>query len=417
MAIIPTGAIFHKLVFGSVDSSTYGIYITGQAVYNAPTRAVEMVSVPGRNGQIALDQGRWENIDVTYPAGCFADSENDFRDAISAFRNAVVSQLGYQRLTDTYNPNEYRMGVYMDGLEVKPSMLRAGQFDITFNCKPQRWLTSGEAAVTIANSGDTITNPTQYASSPLLAVKGYGTIAFNGYEVEIDNAQMGEVVIRQALTNSESRGAIPDSVIQSINIGDTIKYSGSYIEYYITNKSTAPSAINSISIVSVSGDLGSSVTKQGNIVYISVPPATMTFGTYEKLSDMITVDITFTGGATDRLVFEVSYNYLEVADKPHIRLYANDYSSTHGYEWGFVYSSRTIWSAITADSTVPVLSNLTYIDCDLGECYKIESDVPISLNAYIDLGSDLPELASGSNTITFDNTVTELKIQPRWWKL
>ena len=84
---------------------------------------------------------------------------------------------------------------------------------------------------------------------------------------------------------------------------------------------------------------------------------------------------------------------------------------------GFPYSSQTTWGTITADSTVSILGNPTYIDCDLGECYKIENDVPISLNKYIDLGSDLPELASGSNAITYDNTVTELKVTPRWWKL
>ena len=40
-----------------------------------------------------------------------------------------------------------------------------------------------------------------------------------------------------------------------------------------------------------------------------------------------------------------------------------------------------------------------------------------SLNAYIDLGSDLPVLAPGANTITFDNTITDLKVVPRWWKI
>ena len=86
--------IFNSLIFGSINSADYGIYITGESVYDAPERAVEMVKVPGRNGALALDQGRWENIEVSYPAGCFGDDQNDFATRISNVRNAVVSQLG-----------------------------------------------------------------------------------------------------------------------------------------------------------------------------------------------------------------------------------------------------------------------------------------------------------------------------------
>jgi hypothetical protein len=47
----------------------------------------------------------------------------------------------------------------------------------------------------------------------------------------------------------------------------------------------------------------------------------------------------------------------------------------------------------------------------------IKDGQPISLNQYIDLGSDLPTLPTGATEITFDNTVTELKVTPRWWKV
>lgn len=74
-------------------------------------------------------------------------------------------------------------------------------------------------------------------------------------------------------------------------------------------------------------------------------------------------------------------------------------------------------NTIYGDSTQSVLGQPTYIDCDLGEAYKVESGEIISLNRYIDLGSDLPKLAVGNNTFTFDNTVTDLKVVPRYWKI
>ena len=41
-------AIRNSLMFGGVSSADYGIFISGEGVFNSPTRAVEMVSVPGR---------------------------------------------------------------------------------------------------------------------------------------------------------------------------------------------------------------------------------------------------------------------------------------------------------------------------------------------------------------------------------
>lgn len=185
MAVTQTGAIFHSLVFGGVDSADYGIYITGEAVYNAPERAVELVSVPGRNGALIIDQGRWENIEVTYPCGTFAKTQAEFATNLASFRNAILSQNGYNRLTDSYNTGEYRMATYIAGLEVSPTNIGiAGEFQLIFNAKPQRFLTSGESAVTVSNGGS-LSNPTRYESKPLLQVTGTGTITIHGCTITI----------------------------------------------------------------------------------------------------------------------------------------------------------------------------------------------------------------------------------------
>jgi hypothetical protein len=72
---------------------------------------------------------------------------------------------------------------------------------------------------------------------------------------------------------------------------------------------------------------------------------------------------------------------------------------------------------IMVDSTVNLLGHPTYIDCELGEAYRIVNDEYQSLNKYVVLGSDLPTFAPGSNKVIFDNTITDLKIAPRWWRI
>lgn len=183
------------LTFNGVNSATYGVYIAGDAVYNAPERAVEMITIPGRNGSVAMDGGRFENIDITYPAFCFDTSQNDFADRVADFRNALLSAVGYQRLTDDYHTDEYRMAVYKSGLDVEPHVYnRAGSFNLTFDCKPQRYLISGEIAQSFTANG-TITNPTYFAASPLLEITGKGTIGIGSYSFEIVGGVSSQTIV------------------------------------------------------------------------------------------------------------------------------------------------------------------------------------------------------------------------------
>lgn len=168
--------VFNSITFDGINSLDYDVYVTGEAVFNAPERVIEMINVPGRNGAVAIDQGRFENVLVSYPAGAFASDQAGFADKIADFRNELVSRHAYMRLVDSYNTDEFRMGIYHSGLEIIPvSNVKAGEFTIEFDCKPQRWLLSGETPQTFTSTG-TITNPTLFPARPLLKVTGAGIL-------------------------------------------------------------------------------------------------------------------------------------------------------------------------------------------------------------------------------------------------
>lgn len=134
------------LTFNGTDLADFGVHISGEGTYNAPSRAVEEQIVPGRNGTLIIDGGRWENIIVTYPAYI----TDDFDDNMAALRSFLASVRGYARLADTYHPNEFRLACFSDEITVRTSgrYNAQGQFDLSFNCKPQRFLTSGEEVTT-----------------------------------------------------------------------------------------------------------------------------------------------------------------------------------------------------------------------------------------------------------------------------
>ena len=405
-------APYKTFTFDGVSSADYGVYITGEGVFNAPERAVEMVDIPGRNGSYALDQGRFGNIEVTYTAGMVDDSETNFADRLANVRNWLCSKKGYVRLEDDYNPDEYRMAVYSSGISVEHADLRTGEFEISFDCKPQRWLTSGETATAVANNG-TLTNPTLFDAEPLLEVKGYGGIHFNGYSIDIQNVTLGNVII--ADSNESQYPPLVYAVSQDIaNNGDTIDYSISFDE--IVKRRYANESITGTTTPScTNADFQASINQNQLLTTTS---GQFTFGTSSTVTNTVTGSITWLKGSTFTTAYTITQTIQYDASAKTITI-----SSTGTYvrsNDGQTYDIAVSYIAnvsIICHSTVSALGNPTYIDCEIGEAYMIKNGNIVSCNQAVALGSDLPKLAPGANTITFDNTITELKIHPRWWRV
>lgn len=422
---------YKAFTYDGESSLDYGVYLTGEGVFNAPERAVEMIEIPGRNGTYALDQGRFKNITVTYKAGMVDYSESDFADRMSDLRNWLCSKVGYCRLEDDYNPNEYRMAVYMSGIHVDHEDLQTGEFEITFDCKPQRWLTSGETAVSVANNG-TITNPTRFPSSPIVQAWGYGGINIGNYPLTIENTVIGDVTLLNSETISRpytnsiySINFVEEFSVSSLNTGDTITLSGMEITIPLTALKGYGN-FTSVSCTSpASGSFKFNMTYTGlntkNLTLTLRPDVDLTFtkGTDISFYNISTFTITYDGGGVNNLTRTYTFKYRkyttgspslqrEVID---ISLYADSIYSDNGD----TLSLKT--GTLIGDSTVSTVGNPTYLDMDTGEVYKIDSGEIITMNAASNIGSELATLQPGSTAITYDNTITQLKIVPRWWKV
>lgn len=416
MAINTTVSNFKGFTFDNFNSKNYGVYITGEAAYNAPLRDVEMISIPGRNGAFALDHGRFDNIEVTYHASMVADNETDFVNAISNFRNAICSKVGYCKLTDDYNAGEYRMAVYKSGLDVTPKMLRTGEFDIVFDCKPQRWLTSGETISTIANNG-TISNPTLFGAKPLLYVKGYGDIVMNGYTISVANAMLGNVILLEPFGGNPSYSKAYASGL--VNNGDDITVaSGSNI--FIQLKAASGYELIDVMVSNTSGVFSVTHSRSDTSITMTVtfPAENFTAGTDKTVSGNFTLTVSYRYGAGPEVfsttTFTPKIEYTQTNRRFGISC---AYDSLPAYINGQFYRLSSC-NQISANSTISALGNPSYIDCEIGEAYKIPNPGEVvSINNAVTIGATLPELAPGSNTITYPNTVTELKIKPRWWKV
>lgn len=157
--------------FDGTPSTKYNAFLASGNTFDAPERDVENITVPGRNGDLLIDNGRFLNFTNTITM--YIPSE--FAHNAAALRNWLKSKTGYCRYEDTLHPLEYRMAHYVQQFEVQSSDRHGGYLELSFDCKPQRFLTSGEIRKEIS-SGAVLYNATMFDALPLIEVTGSGTI-------------------------------------------------------------------------------------------------------------------------------------------------------------------------------------------------------------------------------------------------
>lgn len=142
------------------------------------------VPVPGRNGDLHYDEGAFENYQQPYECGFRGDRPTP--EQAHAIKEWLLSSGTYQRLEDVYDPDYFRLATFAGPLDIENQLNKIGKCVVTFDCKPQSFLKSGEYPVSLTVAG-VLWNPTAFAAKPLITVYGSsaGTVTIGNIAVEI----------------------------------------------------------------------------------------------------------------------------------------------------------------------------------------------------------------------------------------
>lgn len=169
------------LVFDEIDSRDYQIIVQEPIVYNTAKRRFNKFSINGRDGDLYLEDGSKENVQISYKI--VGKDINLFEE----FLDKINRTFCYCKLYDSFHLDFFRMGVM--SFEVKPSVIgykRVALATLTFDCDPNKYLNSGLEPITLSNTSATVTNPTPNPCYPLLRVYGYGTVTIGGNKLTIE---------------------------------------------------------------------------------------------------------------------------------------------------------------------------------------------------------------------------------------
>ena len=179
------------IIFNNVSSDTLGLEVETYPDYSIPEKEYDVIHVPGRNGDLLIDTNTYSNATRQYKVSAAALSSSLYH-KINDVVEWLHSASGYARLEDSYEPDYFRMACYRESNNIENIFNQAGKATITFDCKPQRYLKTGEAAVSFTTSGRSITNPTVFPSCPIIKVYSsnskFGTVTIGGYSFVLAQA-------------------------------------------------------------------------------------------------------------------------------------------------------------------------------------------------------------------------------------
>ena len=217
------------IIFNNKSSADCRIQVAHPPGYAYPERDYTITHIPGRNGDIIQDNGCYKNVERTYEVSFDAPNE-DFATYANAVSAWLHSTTGYARLEDSYEPNYYRMATYQESNIFENLYNQAGTATIVFECKPQRFLKTGDNTITVQNSL-TIMNPTGFEAYPLFKVTGTsGVLTVNGNSItfsSIDNFVMLDCELQDAYKESINKNSTISGTFPVLKPGsNTISWTG-----------------------------------------------------------------------------------------------------------------------------------------------------------------------------------------------
>lgn len=375
--------VLKSIEIGGTDLSLFNCRLCGPAIYDAPERDVTKVSIPGRSGDLILDNGRFKNVSGEFD--CLIESNDAVRD-FEELKSWLKSLRGYQRIEEEFHPGEYRMGEFYAPITYKAADRKGISFKLNADCKPQRFLMEGEheygniipAELNEEWTGQYRTPNIPATSSTVFRLKPTGDLT----DLSVDDCTI------ENLWNAPS---LPANAVATWKAGNYVDLTGFQDDtVFCLFLSTAYTWL--IETDAVSGQTECYTIKANDPV--------------------------------------INNTYYEASPLFVIRAVDDDISLSSTYFIQFIVNGirvRVLRTFVTEHSDCTL-----YIDSEVQDCYFIEDGIKKNANAYVSLvdestgavTTDFPKFAPGKNTITYAyqstlyyNPLSAMTYIPRWYTI
>jgi phage-related protein len=150
--------------FAGMNSEVLSMFISKKPSRMFPERKRKVYNIPGRSGDLIVEQDAYENVIQEYDVYVKKDEIYDMQKYLTLIAQWLVGTKGYAWLTDDFDPTIKRQAMFEGGAEFLNAMNKVGHGTIRFSCKPQRFpindeISEGTAPTTINYAPRSDLNP------------------------------------------------------------------------------------------------------------------------------------------------------------------------------------------------------------------------------------------------------------------
>ena len=176
-----------SFTFNGVSSTTPGLRVTSDYVINSTGNDVEIVAVPGRDGDLLISKNRLKSVTIELP--CTVLSNRKLTDAESDISN-WLNVDGYKDLTLSWDPDFIYRSAFIETFEIAGLMRQFGKVKLNFLTYPVKFYKQGRISQTLSN-GATVNGLGNVKAKPIITLVGSGdcTLTINGRKTKLKAVQ------------------------------------------------------------------------------------------------------------------------------------------------------------------------------------------------------------------------------------
>lgn len=387
------------IIFNGVASTDYNIEVETYPEYETPSKDYEAVHVPGRNGDVYISLESYKNVNRTYEISVASPEPNHYTRLANGVSEWLNSAVDYARLEDSYEPEYYRMAVYEDEVSISNILNHGGKTRVTFKCKPQRFLKSGDRPIIVPLTKTSPEQKVLYLESMLSKI-----IASLSYTFTFENNRLTiyDTPLNYGVASNrpiEEKVSKMEEIIFAIN---------SKIPYRLSFNSN---------ILNLSSENRTFTT--GSNLDIRIDNIIKAFNT---INTSIPFKFTFNGNnmqiADEKRMYTDPSTGKEVSTIPEYQPYGGSslYNPTKFRALPIITIMGTGSGEFTIGKCRISISDIgghVTIDSELQDCYSGSANK----NYDVSLPNGFPVLEPGDNSFSFTGGITSVEVIPKWWTI
>ena len=188
--------------YKGISAKKMGLRVLNDITFDAPKRSTILIDVPGRNGNLVMDNGRYEDVVRSIPCRLEAPKKRDVEKLISKIHNWLGQEVGYHEFLWHKDPDHIYLAMVENGAMSSRRLSQLAQTLIDFSIYPIKYIKSSMIEREVDN-GTIIVNDAEMKANPIIRIVGVGlirlTIGENNITINIPTETEGCII------NSENR--------------------------------------------------------------------------------------------------------------------------------------------------------------------------------------------------------------------